>query len=170
MLLRFGPLSQTQTDLRPYAVHCIGALQGGKRLAQTSRWEQMVGSVLRRDQHDIEVTGQCAMLETVVEQVQLRSEASLRKLASQKPIFSHDHRNLELARDQKWLIAKLLRKSGRIDQKNTAALSPVTTREHIKFHSPGFQKFSQEKNERSLSGTSGRQISDADHRSPQPVC
>ena len=108
--------------------------------------------------------------ETVVEQVQLRSEASLRKLASQEPIFSHDHRNLELARDQKWLIAKLLRKSGRIDQKNTAALSPVTTREHIKFHSPGFQKFSQEKNERSLSGTSGRQISDADHRSPQPVC
>jgi hypothetical protein len=92
------------------------------------------------------------MLETVVEQMQLRSEASFRKLASQVPIFTHDHRNLELARDQKWLIAKLLRKPGRIDQKNAMAMASVTAREHIEFHSSGFQKFSQEKNERSLSG------------------
>ena len=111
------------------------------------------------------------MLETVVEQMQLRSEASLRKLASQIPVSPHDHWDLQLARDQKWLIAKLLRKAGGIDQKNTAALSPVTTREHIEFHSSGFQKFSEEKNERSLSGTSGRQIFRCwDHRSPQPAC
>ena len=111
--------------------------------------------------------GKNAMLETVVEQMQLRSEASLRKLASQIPVFSHDHWDLQLARDQKWLIAKLLGKAGGIDQKNTAALSPVTTREHIEFHSSGFQKFSEEKNERILPEPAADGFSDSEITGPR---
>src|SRR5208283_4476700 len=53
----------------------VGAAQRSQRLPQASRWQQPIGCVLWRHQHDVEVPGEGTMLKAVVKQVQLRAES-----------------------------------------------------------------------------------------------
>src|SRR5690242_2210767 len=54
--------------------HGVGAAQGAKGFAEASGGEQTIASVLGRDQNDIEITGETAMLEAIIQKVQLRAE------------------------------------------------------------------------------------------------
>ena len=49
------------------------------------------------------------MLKAVVEQMKLRPESRFGKLTRFVPILSHDHRHLQLARNQQRLFAEFLR-------------------------------------------------------------
>src|SRR5438105_2726485 len=56
-------------------------------------------------QHNIEIALQAAMLETIVEQMKLRTEHLLGKLAGEEAVFAYNHRYLERASDQQRLVA-----------------------------------------------------------------
>src|SRR5581483_9247677 len=103
------------------------------------------------------------MLETIVQQVQLRAKAGFRQDASAVAIFSDNHWHLQLARNQQRLVAELLRQPCGVDLENASALSPIAAREHVEFHPTRLQQFSQQQYEGSLPRAARRQIPDADH-------
>ena len=53
------------------------------------------------------------MLKAVVEQMKLRTESRLGEMSGLVTIFADDDRHLQLARDEKWLVAELLRQAAR---------------------------------------------------------
>ena len=106
--------------------NCIGTPQRTQRLPQASSRKQAVLRILRRDQHNVEVAGQRAVLKAVVEQMKLRSEFRFGEASCLVAIFADNHRHLQLARNQQRLIAKLLRQSCGIDQTHTLATGART--------------------------------------------
>ncbi len=130
---------------------------------------QSVFRILRSNQNNIEIPRQRAMLKAVIEQMKLRPEFRLGKKPGFVPVFSHDHRRLQLARHQQRLIAELLRQPCRIDQPHARGLSPVSPRQHIKFDSARLEQLAQQHHKRSLSRSPRRNIPDADHAALQPA-
>ena len=91
------------------------------------------------------------MLKAIIEQMKLGTKLRFSKPSSFKTIFANNHWNLHLARNQQWLIAKLLGKACRIDQQHTAGLASVATGEYIEADAARFKQFAQEQHERSFS-------------------
>ena len=87
----------------------IGAAERGQRLAQSSGGKQAVASIFGSDQHDIEIAGEGAMLEAIVEQVELRSELLLGKDAGGVAVFADDDRDIQTPRHQQRFIAEIAR-------------------------------------------------------------
>ncbi len=87
----------------------------------------MVVRVLRCHQNNVEVARQGTVLKAVVEQMQLRPELRFREKSGLVPILPDDHGNLQLARNQQRLVAKLLRQACRIDQSHSFGLAAIPT-------------------------------------------
>ena len=87
----------------------IGAPQGTQRLAQSSGREQAVANIFGSDQHDIEIAGKRAMLEAIVEQVDLRSKLLFGKDAGSMAVFADDDRHIQTPRQQQRFIAEITR-------------------------------------------------------------
>ena len=77
----------------------------------------------------MEAARQCAMLEAVIQEMQLWSESGFRRRCGGVAVFSNDHRNLQLARDEQRFVAELLWKPSGVDKKN--ALAPLGRRPHV---------------------------------------
>jgi hypothetical protein len=75
-------------------------MKGTKGFAQAASWQQAIACILGRDENNIEVTGEGAMLKAVVEQVELRAESGFSEAASSVTIFAYDHWDLKLPRNQ----------------------------------------------------------------------
>jgi hypothetical protein len=73
--------------------YSIGASQRTQRLSQSSRRQQLIARVIRRYQHDIEISHQAAMLKPIIQQMNLRTEPHLSKPTRLVAIFPNDHRN-----------------------------------------------------------------------------
>src|SRR5207302_1721721 len=93
----------------------VRTAKGRERFAKPSSRKQTVLGVLRRNQYDVEIPRQGSMLETIVQQMQLRPEPGLGKRARSVAIFANDDGHLELACDEERLVPELLRQSGRLD-------------------------------------------------------
>ena len=131
----------------------------------------MISRIFGRNQDDIEIPSQPAVLKTIVEQMPLRSEARFSQAGGFIPIFPHDHRNLQPSSDQQRLIPEILRGSSRIDQQNPTRPPPVAARKNVELHSTRFQQFAEKENKRRFSRASRGKIPHADHRalqSPRP--
>jgi hypothetical protein len=124
----------------------------------------VVVRILGCDKDDVKVACKAAMLESVVEQVELRAEAGFGETSGGVAIFSDDHRDLELAGDQEWLVAELLRESGGINQQHAAGVPTVAARENVKLDAASLEQLAEQQNEGSFSRTSGGEIANADDR------
>ena len=122
-----------------------------------------------RDQHDVEVPRQPAVLESVVEQVSLRPELLFGKQAGGIAIFADNDGHTQLARDQQRLIAEFLRRTCRIDQRTPFVCAAIAAREHVEGDAALLQQFAQHDEKRRLAGASGRDAANADHGPLQPV-
>ena len=131
--------------------HGVGAGERGERLAQAAGRQQAVVRVFGGDQHDIEIARQGAVLEAVVEQVQARGKALFRQPSGGEALLAHDHRHLQLARDQQGLVAKIAGSSAGIDHGDPAGAAAVAAREHVEGDATLLQQFAQQHHERRLS-------------------
>ena len=125
----------------------VRASQRMQRLAQAPSRKQFVGCVLWRYQNNVEVAGQRTVLKAVVQQMKLRSEFLFSKLSCFIAIFTHNHRHLELARNQKWFVAELLRQSCGIDQPHTLGTSPVPSRQHVELDAARLEQLTEQHHE-----------------------
>src|SRR5581483_8179619 len=87
--------------------HSISSTQAVHWLTQPSSGKELVARVIRRDQHNIEVTAQFTMLKAVVEQVQLGTKFLLGNQAGLKPLLTDDDRHQQFPGDEKRLIAEV---------------------------------------------------------------
>src|SRR5580700_10735458 len=135
-----------------------------QRLTQAPGWKQPVGRILRRNQHNVEIAGQGAMLKSVIEQMKLRPEFQFRKSSSLVAIFSYDHWHAQFAREQQRFIAELLRQARGIDQPHSSRFSSVSPRQHVELDAARREQLAEQKHERSLSRAARGKIAHADHR------
>src|ERR671923_2674348 len=112
----------------------IGTAQRAEWFAQASSREQAIAGVLGRDQDDIEIAGQSAMLEAIIKQVQLRPEFLFRKAASLMTILPHDDRDVQPSCHEYRLIAKFESRAGRVNQQYAARAASVAVGGDIKVH------------------------------------
>ncbi len=166
----FFPGKRKQFGRRPAREHDgICSAKRAQRLPQTPRRKQSVIRILLRDQRNVEISREAAVLKAIVQQMHLRAKSEFGKPPCLVPIFSHNDRNLQLARDQQRFVAKLLRQAARIHQQRAPAMPPVSPRQDIELNSPRLEQLAQQQHERSLPRPARRNISDTDHRALQPA-
>jgi hypothetical protein len=68
--------------------------------AQAASWQQAIVGILRRDENNIEIASEGAVLKAVVEQVELRAESGFSEAAGSVTIFPYDHWDLKLPGNQ----------------------------------------------------------------------
>src|ERR1700691_772640 len=107
------------------------------------------------------------MLKPVIQHMNLRTQSRLGESPGLIAIFTHDHRPLQPPCNQQRLVAEIPRKPAGLYQQHTASAAPITAREHIEAYATRLQQLAQQNSERSLSRTSDREISHADHGSSQ---
>src|SRR5208283_3800231 len=103
----------------------IGARQGRHWFAQPSCWQKRILRVGGRDQHDVEISSQASVLETVIEQVQLRAEGCFCHLACAVPILAYNDGHSQLACDQQRLVAEVASRAARVNDRYTLRLAAV---------------------------------------------
>src|SRR5580765_474242 len=104
------------------------------------------------------------MLETVVQQMQLRLELLLGGSASLVTIFADDHRHGELPRDQQRLVAELGGASLGINHQHTASHPAITSREDVEINLAFLQQHTERNHKWRLACSARRQVADADDR------
>ena len=90
------------------------------------------------------------MLESVVKQMQLRTEVLLRIYPGGITVLANYDRHPQLARDQKRLVAELARCARRIDQCNAFRLAAVSAREHVEQDAALFEQPAEKKKKASF--------------------
>src|ERR1035437_9585673 len=78
----------------------IGAPQRRERLAHPADGQQRISRVTGREQHDVKVARQSAMLEAIVEQVQQWTKSLLTQLPGSVAVLADDDGCSQLSRDQ----------------------------------------------------------------------
>ncbi len=142
--------------------------QRRERLAQSSRGQQSVGGIAVAYQHDVEVAAQLAMLEAVVEQVQLRAELLFRPLTGGIAVFGDNHRHLQLARNQHRFVAKVARRAGGVNLSHALGSPSIAAREHVEGNAALLEQATQQNEKRRFSGAADGEVAHAYHRAVQP--
>jgi hypothetical protein len=78
----------------------IGAAQRGERLAQASLRQHVIAQIFGRNQDDIEIARELAVLEPIVEQVEMLTEFFFGEHAGSVALISHDLWNFKFLCDQ----------------------------------------------------------------------
>ena len=112
----------------------VGAAQGGQRLAETSGGQEAVSRIFRRDQDDIEIAGEGAVLEAIVEQVELRSELVFRENSSCVAVLANDDGYSQTSGHEQRFISKVARGTARVDQRDPFCLASVAAGEDVELH------------------------------------
>ena len=84
------------------------------------------------------------MLESVIEQVQLRTEILLGVQTSGIAIFADHDRHSQLACDQQRLVAELPSRARRIDQRDAFSLAAVSARKHVEQYAALLEQLAQQ--------------------------
>src|SRR5271163_2059370 len=108
------------------------------------------------------------MVNTIVENVQLRLEVLLGDSARSVATFADNHRNTQPPRNQQWFIAKINSGAIGLNHQHAPSLTTVSAGENVKLNAPRLQQFAKRNHKRSLPRTAHRKIPHADHRPLQP--
>src|SRR5580698_10325267 len=121
-----------------------------KRFAQSPGREQAIVRVLRRDQHNVKITRQRAMLKGIVEQMKLWAKPGLGKASGSIARLADDHWHFQFAGDQQRFVPKLLRQAARVDEQDSFRVASITAGEHVELDVAGLQQLTEQNNERRL--------------------
>src|SRR5450432_2939855 len=97
--------------------------------------------------------------------MKLGSEFLFGKTSGFITAFANHHRHSEPARHEQWLVAKFLRRSVWIHERDSACLAAVSARQNVEFDRARRQQFAERQDKRRFSGTTHRKVADTDHRS-----
>jgi hypothetical protein len=117
----------------------VSAAQVAQGLAQAAGWEKTVFGILRSEQDDIEIAGQGAVLEAVVEKMKLWSEFGFGQAARFEATLAYEDGHLQALRDEQRLVAEIARRAGGIDGESAARGSAVAAGKHVEPDSAGFE-------------------------------
>src|SRR5437764_1292150 len=131
----------------------IGTAQRAEWFAQASSRKQAVTGVLGRDQDDVEIAGQSAMLEAIIKQVQLRPEFLFRKAASFITVLAYDDGDVQPSCHEYRLIAEFASRAGRVNQQYAARAASVAAGEDIKLYVALLEQLAKEQNKGRFTGT-----------------
>src|SRR5205807_9824909 len=126
---------------------------GAEGLAEASGGKQTIASVLGRDQNDIEITGQAAMLEGVIKKVQLWAEFVFGEAAGRITIFANNDWDVQPTSNEYRLITEFTSRPGRINEQYTARAASVAAGENIELYSALFEQLAKEQDKRCFTGT-----------------
>jgi hypothetical protein len=148
----------------------VAPIQSGAWLAQAPNRKQSIARIFGGNQHNIEITQQRSVLESIVEQMHLRTKLLFREYSSLVAILPEYNRDLEAARDQQGFVAEFGSGAARLDLQNSARFAAVPARENVKWQVPCLEHLAQKNHKRSFARAAHREISDADDRPSQSSC
>src|SRR4051812_7728650 len=134
----------------------IRSPQRAQGLSQASGRQQPVFQIILGEQRDVEIPGQRAMLEAVIEDMKLRTELLLGQLPGFKAAFADNHRTFKTACDQQRLVSELCCNAVRIDRSGASRLTSISARKHVKAEPALPQHFSKHYDEWRLPGSASR--------------
>src|SRR5579864_2463934 len=108
----------------------------------------MVADIGGSEQNDVEVAGQGTMLESVVEEMQLRRGLLFREKAGLVPIFPDDDRALQATSDQQRFIAEIIRRAVRINREHATRATAISARQNVESNVAGLEQLAQQNHER----------------------
>src|SRR5260370_31712555 len=106
---------------------------------------------------------QPAMLKAIIQQMQLGREFTLCQPAGLVPIRTNDNRHLQLARNQQWLVAKMLRRAVGVYDRDLGSRPPIAAGKNVECDPALFEQLSKGDNKRSLSAAAHRNVAHADY-------
>src|SRR5260370_29314779 len=106
---------------------------------------------------------QPAMLKGIIQQMQLGREFTLCQPAGLVPIRTNDNRHLQLARNQQWLVAKMLRRAVGVYDRDLGSPPPIAAGKNVECDPALFEQLSKGGDKRSLSAAAHRNVAHADY-------
>src|SRR5260370_35999393 len=101
---------------------------------------------------------QPAMLKAIIQQMQLGREFTLCQPAGLVPIRTNDNRHLQLARNQQWLVAKILERAVRVYDRGLGSRPPIAAGKHVEWDPALLAQLAKDGTKRGLSVAAQRNV------------
>jgi hypothetical protein len=117
---------------------CVSSPQREHGLAHAAAGEQTVFGIFWREQYDVEIASQTAVLKAIVKQMKFWAEVGFGQASGCEAVFAYEYGHLQATGDQNRLVAEISRRSVGIYFQRSAAGAAVASGEHVELDATCF--------------------------------